>query len=161
MNKTTTVLGLTLALMSSAAMAQTGFQQQNLYAGGGVNFNSWSGYDDATGFQLFIGYNLSQMLKVDRISLAAELGYMDTGDFSRRGSPDITADGVWLNAVVGYPLNPRFQFIGRAGIDFGDDDGLMFGIGAGYALTNHLELRGEYVVRDNINSTQINIAYHF
>lgn len=160
MNKTVIAVGLSLALASGGAMAQ-GFQQQNFYAGGGINLNSLSGYDDATGFQVFAGYKLGQHLDTGPFSLAGEVGYLTSGDFSASGVPDTDHDGIWVNAVAGYALTERFQFLGRAGLDFGDDDGLMFGLGAGFALSNNSELRAEYVARDNINSTQVNLAYHF
>jgi hypothetical protein len=159
MKKTATALGLAIALASGSAAAQ-GFDQRNLYVGGGLSFNSLSGFDDAVGFQIFAGY-LFTPVGVGQISLAAEAGWMTSGDFSAPGQPDVSADGLWVNGVVGYPMTARFQFLGRAGMDFGDDDGLMFGIGLGYGLTSELELRAEYVVRDNINSTQVNVAYHF
>jgi len=161
MKTSVTAVGLSLVLASGGAMAQ-GFQQQNLYAGGGVTLNSLSGYDDATGFQIFAGYNLGQHFNTGPFSIAAEVGYLSTGDFDNHSNrPDTEHEGVWLTGVLGYALTERFQFIGRAGMDFGDDDGPMFGLGAGYALSNNLELRGEYVARDNINSTQANLAYHF
>ncbi len=148
-NKTIVTLGVALGLASGGAMAQ-GFDQGDLYLGGGINFNSVSGRSDTTGFQLFGGYKL-RMLDIEQLNFAAELGYMDSGRF----------DGAWINGLVGVPLSESFQFMGRAGIDLGDDDGLMFGIGAAYALTRDVEFRVEYVVRDRTNSTQINAAYHF
>ena len=45
-------------------------------------------------------------------------------------------------------------------LDFGDADGLMFGIGAGWKLNRQWKLRGEYVIRDDLNSLQVNFLYH-
>jgi hypothetical protein len=36
----------------------------------------------------------------------------------------------------------------------------MFGAGLGFKATQQLELRGEYVVRDHINSLQANLVFH-
>ena len=71
---------------------------------------------------------------------------------------DEKAKGVWSTAVISYPVNGKLSVLGRAGLDFGDDDGFMFGAGMGYQANEKLEMRGEYVVRDNIDSLQFNVV---
>ncbi|RFA29185.1 hypothetical protein CAI21_10475 [Alkalilimnicola ehrlichii] len=159
MKKAVTSLGLIIGLASGGAFAQQ-LDERDFYIGGGINVNSLSGADDSTGYQLFAGYKMP-WLDVDPFNVAVELGYLDTGDFDFDVGGDESFSGIWANALVGYPVSRDVQFFGRAGFDFGDDDGLMFGVGAGYALTSQLELRGEYVVRDNTNSVQANVAFHF
>ncbi|QKT04194.1 porin family protein [Ectothiorhodospiraceae bacterium 2226] len=160
MKKSSIALALSLGLAVSAAQAQEAFNQDNLYVGGGVGINSLSGFDDATGFQFFGGYKLD-MVDLGAINMAAEVGYMDTGDFKWNGWNAGSVSGLWANAVFGFPINPQFQLLGRIGLDFGDDDGLMFGAGVGYAVNPQFELRGEYVIRDNVDSLQANLVYHF
>lgn len=37
----------------------------------------------------------------------------------------------------------------------------MLGAGVGYAVSQQIEVRGEYVIRDDIDSLQANIVYRF
>jgi len=46
-----------------------------------------------------------------------------------------------------YMVAPQWELLGRLGYDFGDDDGVMVGIGGGYILNKNLKLRLEYVMR--------------
>jgi hypothetical protein len=165
MKRTVIALGLALGVASAPAVAQ-GFDQDNLYLGAGVSRNSLSGAsNNPIGFQFFGGYKLDEVVNLDPVTFAVEVGYMDSGDFEVRQfglTQDIgSASGLWVNAVFGYPLTPEVNLLGRIGLDFGDDDGLMLGFGAGYRLNPNVELRGEYVIRDDINSLQANFVYHF
>lgn len=144
-------IGLALAVASAAAPAQ-GFDRNNLYIGGGISLNSASGVDDEMGLQVFVGYELD-MADLDPIKLAVEVGYMDIDDYN--------VSGLWVTGVATYALDAQFRLLGRLGFDFGDDDGLMVGAGLGYAFNRQVEVRGEYVVRDNIDSLQANVVYRF
>jgi hypothetical protein len=159
MKKKIAALGFALSFASGSALAQ-GFNQDNLYAGAGIGLNSVSGLDDAIGIQIFGGYKLN-MVNLDPIALAVEVGYMDTGDFEAGGMNVGSASGLWATAVANYPVSPEVNLLGRLGLDFGDDDGLMLGVGAGFRLSPELQLRGEYVIRDNIDSLQANVVYQF
>ena len=137
----------------------------DLYAGGGLSSNSVDGYNgNATGFQFFLGYDLKGV-KLGKANVAVEVGYMDSGDFDdcyfvyRCASGSAT--GLWATGVVFVPVATQLDFIGRLGLDFGDDDGLMFGVGLGYAVDKKIQLRGEYVIREDIDSLQANIAVRF
>lgn len=170
MKKILAVIGTVLSLASASVVAQ-GVQQNEFYVGGGFSNNDVSSWDDATGYQVFVGYSLDRWLNfgLEDLSFAAELGYMDSGDFERRVcflnfgcfKDETSASGVWTSAVASYSLSPEFKLIGRIGVDFGDDDGALLGIGAGYQFNNAFELRGEYVVRDEIDSLQLNLVYRF
>ena len=56
------------------------------------------------------------------------------------------------------PVGEKINLLARAGLDFGDDDGLMIGGGIGLPAGNKMDIRFEYVVRDNIDSLQANIV---
>ena len=134
---------------------------KDFYLGGGLGLNSLSGIelDDGLGFQVFAGYVLP--VKMSDAALSVEVGYMDSGnvDVNRGGRGfDAKAKGVWSTAVISFPLKDKFSVLARAGLDFGDDDGFMFGGGMGYQVNQKLEMRGEYVVRDNIDSLQFNVV---
>jgi opacity protein-like surface antigen len=163
MKKLAMAAGLALGIASGSALAQ-GFNQDNLYASAGIGLNSLSGWDDAVGFQIFGGYKLD-MLNLDPVKLAVEVGYMDSGDFERNvpfwGKVETSATGLWASAVASYPLTPELNLLGRLGLDFGDDDGLLLGAGVGYTVSKEIELRAEYVIRDNVDSLQANFVYHF
>lgn len=167
MNKKTLTLCIALGFTSSAALSAEGIQQENLYLGGGININSVSDFDDAAGFQFFAGYDLD-MVDLGEVGMAVEVGYFDSGSFDRTvivngqsSNVSNNLSGLWANAVFNYPFNPRASLVGRLGLDFGDDDGVMFGVGVGYSMMKGFDLRGEYVVRENIDSLQANVVYRF
>lgn len=150
-----------LAAMSTGAMAN------DLYAGGGLSSNSVSGGGSATGYQFFLGYDLKGV-KLGKANVAVEAGYMNSGSFDETVcafticvTASAEAKGLWGTGVVYMPVANQLDFIGRLGLDIGDDDGIMFGVGLGYALDKKMQLRGEYVLRENIDSLQANIAVRF
>src|SRR5712691_8100269 len=149
--------------LSSVASAQS-FDTRNLFFGGGLSQNKIdvSGVKSktGTGYQFFGGYTFGQIAPQFRVD--AELGYMDSGNveksvFTVCGSGK--AKGLWATGVARYRVAPQIDLIGRAGLDFGDDDGFMFGFGGGYLLNRNSQLRLEYVVRQNVNSLQFNFVY--
>jgi hypothetical protein len=149
--------------LSSVASAQT-FDPKNMFFGGGLSQNKVSGLDSAMGFQFFGGYSFGQI--APQLQMDAEVGYMQTGKMKISGCPanpffacELEAKGVWANGVARYRVAPQIDLIGRAGLDFGDDDGFMIGIGAGYLLNKNTQLRLEYVMRDNVDSLQFNFVY--
>src|SRR5690625_6666671 len=132
MRKVLMVVALAAGMTMGTANAQ-GFDASNVYAGGGIGFNSLSGFDDATGFQFFGGYKLD-MVNLDPVGLSVEAGYMTTGDFKYEeclpffgcDSYSLSANGIWATAVFDCALTRELSALGRVGLDFGDDDGLMF-----------------------------------
>jgi opacity protein-like surface antigen len=154
-----------LALSSGSALAQEWYADGEWYVGGGVSSNRLGGFDNATGFQLFAGYEFTN-LRTGAAAIMGEFGYFRSGDFERRQLdpllPDkVSADGLWASAVMTYPLADRFLLLGRIGLDFGDDDGLLLGAGIAYRFNPTLDLRGEYVARPDVNSLQANITIRF
>jgi hypothetical protein len=164
MKKYALILGC--ALLASPVYAAKNINvDDHLYFGGGIGINDLSGYDDANGFQVFAGYDLDYRL--GKASLAGEVGYMDSGDFEqdlvvpgfgRFGTVETDASGLWTTGVISLPVG-AVDLIGRAGLDFGDDDGFMIGGGVGIDLSREWELRFEYVMRDNVDSLQANIVF--
>jgi len=148
-------IGLIGMALSSVALAQ-GFDTNKLFFGAGVSSNDVSGSDSATGFQIFGGYGFGEVTR--NVFIDAEVGYMDTGNMSRPGG-NVKAKGLWASGVGRLMVAPSVELIGRLGFDFGDDDGLLAGIGAGVLLTKKFKLRLEYVQRDNVNSVQFNIVF--
>ena len=160
------LLAAMLSAVSVNAMAG------DIYGGGGLSSNSASGADSATGYQFFLGYDLKGV-KLGKGSVAVEAGYMNSGEFD--GSVcntvpffgvvcqpySVEFKGLWGTGVVFLPVANQLDFIGRLGLDIGDDDGVMFGVGLGYAMDKKIQLRGEYVIRDTIDSLQVNIAVRF
>ena len=147
--------------LSSVAAAQQ-FDQRRLFFGGGFAQNSVSNFDSATGFQIFGGYNFREL--APKFSVDAEAGYMDTGKFKRTlpiiGTVETKAKGLWGSGVARYMVDRQWELLGRLGYDFGDDDGLMFGIGGGYIVNKNLKLRLEYVSRDSVDSLQFNVVFY-
>ena len=157
------MIGAFLAIgLSSVASAQS-FDTRNLFFGGGLSQNKISGGSGSgMGFQAFGGYTFGQVAPQMRVD--AEVGYQDAkvkacDPFGLRICGDAHVKGLWATGVARYRVAPNIDLIGRAGLDFGDDDGFMYGVGAGYLLNRNSQLRLEYVVRQNVNSLQFNFVY--
>ena len=153
-------LGLAAMLFSSAAAGQ-GFDLRRLFFGAGLSLNTVSGSDDGAGSQIFGGYNFPAI--APKLYVDAEAGYFNTGKLERscaQGICDAKANGPWANGVLRYLVTPSVELIGRVGLDFGDDDGLMIGIGAGYIASTHVKVRFELVQRDDVTSVQFNVVFY-
>lgn len=150
------VIGLIAMAISSVATAQ-GFDTNKLFFGAGLSSNDMSGTGSATGWQLFGGYGFGEVTR--NVFIDAEVGYMDSGDMSRPGGGDVKANGLWAAGVGRLLVTPNIEVLGRLGADFGDDDGLLAGVGVGFIVTKNIKLRLEYVQRDNVNSIQFNFVF--
>ena len=157
MLKTMRVMAIALIGMalSSVAVAQ-GLDTRKLFFGAGVSSNDTSGSDNATGWQIFGGYGFGEVTR--NVFIDAEIGYMDTGNMTKSGG-NVKANGLWASGVGRLMVAPSVELIGRLGMDFGDDDGLMAGIGVGFLLTRSVKLRLEFVQRDNVDSVQLNFVF--
>jgi opacity protein-like surface antigen len=149
------VLGFIGLAISPVAAAQ-GLETGKLFFGAGVSSNEVSGSDSAVGWQIFGGYGFGEVTK--NVFIDAEIGYMDTGDMGTRGG-DVRANGLWAAAVGRIRVAPSIELIGRLGLDFGDDDGLLAGVGVGFLVTKNVRFRLEFVQRDNVDSIQFNFVY--
>ncbi len=151
----------------SGVEAAQGLNSKNFYGGAGLSSNSMSGTGSALGYQFFGGYTFGEVQP--RLNLDVEVGYMDTGNMSKTVclpivgcvSGEARAKGLWAAGVARYSVSSTLELIGRLGNDFGDDDGLLFGIGVGFPINRQLSLRGEYVERQNVNSLQFNAVFRF
>ena len=150
-------IGLIGIALSSVALAQ-GLDTSKLFFGGGLSSNEVSGSDSAVGYQIFGGYGFGEV--TSKVFIDAEVGYMDTGNMTRGGG-NVKASGLWANGVGRLMVAPSVELIGRLGMDFGDDDGLMVGVGAGFLLSKNFKLRLEYVQRENVDSVQFNFVYQY
>lgn len=131
------------------------------YGGGGIGHNELNG-DSAFGYQVFAGYLFPS--RGGDATPALEVGFWDSGDIdvnTPAGNRSADASGLWATGVLSVPVADRVSLFGRAGYDFGDDDGLMAGGGLGYELNSRVSLRGEIVVRDETESLQANAVYWF
>ncbi|MDQ2070298.1 outer membrane beta-barrel protein [Natronospira bacteriovora] len=148
------------SLLCLAPSVSSGNELEGYYLGGGLSSNSLTGFSNAVGHQVFGGYDFGQVL--GEANVMAEAGYWNSGRFSRSGQPGRPqAKGLWGTAVISLPLTGQWSLLGRAGLDFGDDDGLMVGLGGAWRLDRQWELRGEIVARDNTDSFQFNALYRF
>lgn len=162
MNKKTMLLS---ALLAASQANAAGLDAKQIYFGGGLGYNDIGFGDNAVGFQLFAGLPLP--VKLGSGALSAEVGYMDSGSFDQNvatpGFPTRTysakAQGLWGTAVLDFPIQDQISVIGRLGLDIGDDDGLMIGAGLGFDVNKNIEIRAEYVIRDNIDSLQANLVF--
>lgn len=156
------LLTFSAALAAPALTLAQGFDSNKLFFGAGISQNDASGTDEGTGFQIFGGYEFGEVAR--NVNVDLEVGYMDSGDLCVRlpapfGKVCDDATGLWATGVGRLALNPQFDLLGRAGFDFGDDDGFMFGVGGGFNVNKQVQLRLEYVERDNIDSLQFNFVY--
>lgn len=152
------VLAVAMTMAMSTTAAAAGFDMDKFYIGGGIGYNDLSGYDEAIGPNIFVGYDLD--FDVGPIKNAFETGVMKTGTFkSPAGDKDYF--GPWLAMVGSYSANKTIDLLGRIGFDVGDDSGLLLGAGAGFNLNRNMQIRAEVVVRTDVNSYQANFVYHF
>ncbi len=163
MSKPIRVMAFALvAMLFSSAAAGQNFDLRRLYFGAGVSQNKVSGLDNGTGFQVLGGYNFPALAR--NFYVDAEAGYMDTGKLKAAGCAgpfcNVKVSGPWTSGVARYLVAPNIELIGRAGYDFGDDDGFLFGVGAGYILNKNLKLRLEFVSRDHVDSLQFNVVFY-
>jgi hypothetical protein len=146
------LLGNTLVTPVLAQESEPMLDKNMLSIGAGISQNS-VGRADEIGFQLFAAYDLNQVNVMEGVNSSVEFGLMDYG-FSRDST------GIWGTYVIAGPLSEQVGWVARAGFDIGDDSGLMFGAGAEFALDEKRQLRLEYVVRDDVDSLQLNFLYH-
>ncbi|MCW8854386.1 MAG: hypothetical protein OQK76_11305 [Gammaproteobacteria bacterium] len=159
MKKIFTVIPL-MALMVCPAYAQNDkasrplLDRNELSIGGGLSLNSVSGpLDDEVGFQFFAAYDLDRVNLMQGVNTSVEFGYMDYG-FSGRDT-----GGLWVTGLIDGAIQNNFGWLARLGLDLGDDSGLMVGAGLSFGINSRLDLRGEYVIRDEIDSLQLNLIY--
>lgn len=164
---------LVLISISNSAFAHC--VRHQYYAGAGFGINSLNQYDDATGFQFFGGYCFKNSLQNPKLKTSVEAGFAQSGDFERteiRGAnnpnfpPRVvqisqTYSGIWLAGVGEYKLDSKIHLMARGGVDVGDDNGLLLGIGVGFNMSRWAQFRAEYVARDHYKSLQLNILSEF
>lgn len=152
---------MSLAAMASINVRAEGLDAKRIYVGGGLSFNNAPNIGSARGFQFFAGYELDFKLNED-ISTALEIGYMDSGNFKDFNSGSRgDATGLWVSALESVPLSNKTDMLVRLGYDFGDDDGLLLGAGMRYKFDTKVDLRMEYVTRENVNGLQANVSFKF
>ncbi|MBI3897135.1 MAG: hypothetical protein HY308_02430 [Gammaproteobacteria bacterium] len=171
--KTTIARSLAAVLLtitfSSAMAADGGFDPQQVFFGVGASLNEVDNSDTGFGYQFFGGYKFGAI--ANNINFDVEAGYMDTGEMEVEecvnavgidicAKADARAKGLWSAGVFHFVMSPQTEILGRVGFDFGDDDGLMFGAGVGFNLNPQTQLRVELVERDNVESLQLNLAFH-
>lgn len=147
----------TASLFAAPVFAAEGepLLDKNLFSiGAGISDNSISRpRDDEIGFQFFAAYDLNQVNLMEGVTSSIEFGFMDFG-FSRDDT------GIWASYAVDGTISGKFGWLAQAGFDIGDDSGLLVGAGVKYALDEKMDLRGEYIVRDEVDSLQFNFLYH-
>jgi len=154
----TGLLGV-VSLSFSAGLAAENeplLDRERLAIGGGIALNSISGpVDNEPGFQIFAAYELPTVNILQYTNSSIEFGYMDYG-FDGEDT-----DGLWASFVLDGAIKSQWGWLARLGLDLGDDSGFMFGAGASYAWDAQLSVRAEYVVRDEVDSLQLNVIHRF
>ena len=151
------VMVLTLVVVSTQAHAQENkplLDRNKFSIGAGISDNEISNPDeDDIGFQFFVAYDLEQVNLMEGVNSSVEFGFMDFGF-------DEDDTGIWGSYVIDGTISGRLGWLAQAGIDIGDDSGLLLGAGLKFILNDRSDLRFEYVVRDEVDSLQINFLYH-
>ncbi|MDH3469594.1 MAG: porin family protein [Gammaproteobacteria bacterium] len=148
---------LTLGAVLTQAHAQENkplLDSNQFSIGVGISDNEIGSPDeDDTGFQFFAAYYLNQINLMEGVNSSVEFGFMDFGF-------DNDDTGIWASYVVDGTISGRLGWLAQAGLDIGDDSGLLFGAGLQFMLNDKSDLRFEYVMRDEVDSLQINFLYH-
>lgn len=158
-------LSAVLAVSAGPALAQD-YGLGQAYAGGGLTFTDFGQGNNDTlhedfGFQGLGGYNFGSILPAESLDVMAEGGFW-WSDTSQGNNNNVT--GIWVNGVIAHRINQNWSALGRIGMDFDDDDGIMYGAGAEYHLPDVLHgvrFRGEMVNRDVSSSVQFTAIFHF
>lgn len=161
------LLPIILTAAASSALAEGSPLNNKLYVGINLSHNtinspfSNGGDADASGYSAFTGLKFNN--SVEGLTTSAEIGYSDTEDFfNSNGDADI--NGIWVAGVAEKTLpeiDPRLSVLGRIGLDFGDDDGIFLGAGAGFKASDLLSLRAEFINKDASSVYQIGALIHF
>jgi hypothetical protein len=128
-----------------------------LYVGGGISYNNLdfgsiikgAGTETAMGLQLLAGLPIENA--IDDIEIFAEVGFFHTKNFNFSGTKKRVA-GISGSILYG---------LGRIGLEVGDDDGILMGVGAGYRITPKVDVRLELINKDLISSYQANALIRF
>ncbi len=142
--------GLAASLPTAAAPMLGG-----IYGGGGLSYN-WLDDDGALGYQVFAGFE-PVLAGLGPLRLGGELGYRGSGSFDDGGA----REGVWAGGHARAALLPGLSVLGRLGWDFGDESGVLYGVGVGHQVNPLLEVRGDFVVRDETDSLQLNLILRY
>ncbi len=150
------ILFLTLVVSTQvhAQANQPVLEKSRLSIGAGISDNKISRpKDDGTGIQLFANYALPDVNLIQGVGSAVEVGFMDFGF-------DSDSTGIWGSYVIDGAFSDAFGWLAQAGFDFGDDSGFLVGAGLKLRLNSKANARLEYVVRDEVDSLQVNFLYH-
>ena len=147
-------LALVISTQVHAQANKPVLEKNRLSIGAGISDNEVNNPDDSgTGFQLFAAYDLQQVNLMEGVDSSVEFGIMDFG-------LDGDDTGIWGSYVVDGDLSGGFGWLAQAGLDIGDDSGLLFGAGLKFTLDKQSTLRLEYVARDDVDSLQLNFLFH-
>lgn len=147
--------GMCLALAGLPAVAQ----DAGFYVGGQIGqasarqicANASACDKDEMAFKGIVGYQLNRYV-------GGELGYQYMGLFGRNGQ-GVAASAFDAVAVGRYPVVDQLSVYGKLGLYMGtmksaplseDSTGLTYGVGAEYAVTREVSLRGEWQRYNNM-----------
>lgn len=141
---------LTLVALGAcgAVHAQSWLDDPSLHVGGGFGSTAVDGTSRTT-LQLFGGIDT---LREGAYRGGIEVGVMDVSD-----SPK---DLLWVAGVLKRSVSADVSLFGRAGLDFGNQAGLMAGAGVGYYMERNMEVRMEAVTRDMGTAVQFNLSFY-
>lgn len=147
----------TVAFAHADEVEFTEFGAGNMYAGGGLSYNSLSrnrfgsSFDDAVGLQGFAGWNF---LRFRALTVAGEVGVFTSGSFSHdhESVNSISYEGIYANAVAKYPLTDTIWVQGRVGPNVSDTGAEMIGGGFGFRLSPAFSVRAEAARYGNVTS---------
>lgn len=147
-------LSLTLLVTQQAGAAE-GIKLERLGFGGGFGSTMVPEFTEVkSAVQFYATYRTDGMygLGSDSFSLNAELGYIDVSDTPR--------DGFWLTPVVAWHATDLIDLLFRAGLEYGDDIGAVYGAGVSYQLERNMAVRIEYVEHPYAKTVQLNVVYY-
>ncbi len=148
-------LFLLLALLASQGGAAEGIKLERLGFGGGFGSTTVPEFTETkTAIQLYASYRTDGMygLGSDSVSLSAELGYIDVSDTPR--------DGFWLTPMISWHATDLLDLMFRAGLEYGDDIGAVYGVGVSHQLERNMAVRLEYVEHPYARTLQVNVIYY-
>ena len=153
-------LGLDYRFFAAPVLAtQPVFQESGKpYLGLGVTANTLQDFGWAAGYQLFAGYELP--VSSSPYSLGLEMGFAATQTMAAtQGDGETEAHGGWAAIFTSMTLIPQWHGQLRIGGDFGNDPGLLTGVGLNYDLTRDYRVQMTYSQRSHLQSIALNFIY--
>jgi len=166
-----TKAAIVAAVIAAPTLAQAEEDWTGFYIGAQIGWSDVTaptGSDDDVSYGIHAGYNHD----FGNFVLGGEIDY-STSEYSFGGGPSFDVDTLRLKARGGYDIGPALIYGVLGYVDLDDsstsDDGISYGFGASYKVTDQFVVGAEYLRDDvdflggdvDVDSFNIRASYQF